>query len=334
MTWTANDVTDVATRVTAPSAHPGADDRIARAAAPAVWQRNLALAAFLASLLVGMTAWRTFAMSFWWEPSDYDDSYFRDLIGSYLGLGLSLAVWPLLVLIAAVVLVLALRSTRSSAARHSCAAAVIAATHLSFTLHWTLEAERMVTEYAGLSAQMSGAPVSPDPKAGPEETPDVVGWADQQPLDPAGSLTALSKEELAAGVDSLRVATLGVMVAPIANLMAGPLDDPPEEVACVPGGETGDVPGERSASGTAYVLTLSLSGSDTIADEQNIMELWQQRGLSYDRAMGTNYAGGPVSQAIDQVRMRGDAQGWLNITITSHCAPDEGAETHADEPEH
>ncbi|VXB00003.1 hypothetical protein [Pseudoclavibacter sp. 8L] len=330
MTWTAKALVNEATPGSAPSAHPGADGHLASAVTPAVWQRNLALAVFLASLLVGMTAWRAFAMTIWWEPSDYGEGYFRELIGSYLGPGLSLAVWPLLVLAAAMALVLALRSTRSSAAWLSCAAAVIAATHLGFTVHWTLEAERMVTEYAGQAAQVSGPPASPDPLHGPEETPDAVGWVDEQRLDPAGSVTALSKEELAAGVDSLRVATLGVMVAPIPNLMVGTLDAPPEEVACVPGGETGDVPDEHSASGTAYVLTLSLSGPDTITDEQNIIELWQERGLTYDRAMGTNYAGGPVSQAIDQVRMRGDAQGWLNITITSHCAPDEGAETHAD----
>lgn len=328
MTWTANAEANEAVPEAASSAHPASDERPAPApdvgpvAAPAVWQRNLALGVFLASLLIGVTAWRAFGMTVWWEPSDHGEGYFRQFIGSYLGIGLSLAVWPLLLLLAALALVLALRSTRSSAVRLTCAAAVIAATHLGFTVHWTLEAERIVVEYAGLSAQGPGAARSSDPQAGPEETPDAVGWAYEQPLDPAGSVTSLSKEELAAGVESLRVATLGVMVNPIPNLMVGPLDAPPEEVGCVPGAETGDVPDEGTASGTAYVLTLSLSGPDTITDEQNIMALWQERGLTYDRAMGTNYAGGPVSQAIDQVRMRGDSEGWLNITITSHCAPD------------
>ncbi|WP_146081057.1 hypothetical protein [Pseudoclavibacter sp. AY1H1] len=290
---------------TPPADVPGTTPR------PAWWLKFLAIATFVAALLVGITPWHAFALVPWEpgpslpEPGALMDRYVRP--------GLLLALCPAGVVVAAVCTVVALRRTRSVSLAMVSVAAVIAATHLGFTLLWTLEAGRTIVAQVEVQTEA--------PQAEPSAPPAQTYWPGEEPLDEPGAVTSLSADQLRAGVLDLRDATVATMESPVPNLMVGPLDAEPVEIACVPGGETGDYPDETTSRGVAYEVQLSVSGPDTVTDEQNIIELWKARGLTYDRAMGTNYAGGSTAQAIDQVRMRGDAQGWLNITVTSHCSP-------------
>ncbi|WP_424463334.1 hypothetical protein [Pseudoclavibacter helvolus] len=286
---------------------------------PARWMHTCAAFVFVASLGVGVTAWIAAGMSFWWDPDDYGAEYFLQLRGSFLVRGLTLAAWPLVVLAAALVLLVMLRRAPSTARRLACAAGVLATVHLGFTVFWTFEAERVAAHYGEVFSERE-SPLAIEPEPQPAA---VDQWTETPPGEWPPATTSLSAADLRSGVSELRDATVDLLQDPTPNPLVGPLDAEPGVVACVPGGQPGDVPDQTSASGTAYVVSLSVSGPDTVADEQRIIELWQERGLTRDRAMGTNFAHGPVTQAIDQVRMRGDAQGWLNITVTSHCLPDQ-----------
>jgi hypothetical protein len=105
---------------------------------------------------------------------------------------------------------------------------------------------------------------------------------------------------------SLRAA-VGPVVSADGRTIAGPDAVPIVTVAC-------------EAGGRAATVDLMMRTGDNITTEQAILDAWMADGYTPDRALGTNLLYGDEANPIKAATLRGNADGFLHLTIESRCA--------------